>query len=235
MAHPPPPASGEKKHWWLRNRKVGSLQNLPTFSSGFSLLEFPICDLIKWVALILAFLHWVLMRFWMIFSFCSQIVEKYIKDARALMVTREQSNIASAMNLLDAALSLSPRLEEALELKARSLLHLRRFRDVADMLQDYIPSLRIASENPSSSSSSSSPSSSPSFSCLSLSSYNNTSSLRLCIEGVKLLPSRNSFADDNSPAPASWDDSLKCFSVPDLKRKVKGSFWKSFQKDCHWR
>lgn len=164
----------------------------------------------------------------MTFSSSSQIVDQYIRDARALMATREQSNLASAINVLDAALALSPRLEEALELKARSLLLLRRFRDVADMLQDYIPSLRIASENPSSSSSSSSPS------CLSFPSDNNNSSLLLCVEGVKLLPAINS-GDDLSPAPVSRDDSLKCFSVPDLKRKVKGSFWKSCQKDGHWR
>ncbi|MCI89173.1 DnaJ heat shock N-terminal domain-containing family protein, partial [Trifolium medium] len=70
-----------------------------------------------------------------------------------------------------------------LELKARSLLYLRRFKDVADMLQDYIPSLRMSNEDPSSVSSG---------------------------EGVKLLSS-----DSTIP-----DQSFKCFSVSDLKKKV---------------
>lgn len=80
-----------------------------------------------------------------------KIVDKYIKDARILIATQEQSEIASALSLLDAALALSPRFELALELKARSLLHLRRFKDVADLLQDYIPSIKIASDDSSSS------------------------------------------------------------------------------------
>ncbi|CAL0308497.1 unnamed protein product [Lupinus luteus] len=76
-----------------------------------------------------------------------KIVEKYIKDARSLIATQEHSEILSALNLLDAALAISPRFDEALELRARSLLYLRRFKDVADMLQDYIPSLRITNDD----------------------------------------------------------------------------------------
>ena len=78
------------------------------------------------------------------------MVDKYVKDARVLIASQEQSEIASALNLLDAALALSPRFELALELKARSLLYLRRFNDVADMLQDYIPRLKMASDDSSS-------------------------------------------------------------------------------------
>ncbi|KAI3780564.1 hypothetical protein L2E82_10548 [Cichorium intybus] len=86
-----------------------------------------------------------------------KIVDMYVKDARSLIASQEQSNIVSALNLLDAALALSPRFDIALELKATSLLHLRRFKDVADMLQDYIPSLslKMASDDSSVSSSSS--------------------------------------------------------------------------------
>ncbi|VVA29498.1 PREDICTED: Tetratricopeptide [Prunus dulcis] len=47
-----------------------------------------------------------------------KIVEKYMRDARSLIATHEQSEIASAVGLLDAALAISPRLEQALELKA---------------------------------------------------------------------------------------------------------------------
>ncbi|KAF8401356.1 hypothetical protein HHK36_012290 [Tetracentron sinense] len=123
-----------------------------------------------------------------------QIVDKYVKDARILMATQEQSEIASALNLLDAALVLSPRLETTLELKARSLLYLRRFKDVADMLQEYIPSFKMVSEESS------------------LSSDN--SSQQLSKERVKLLSSDNS-SSDSFPR----DPSFKCFSVSDLKRK----------------
>ncbi|OIT06970.1 PREDICTED: uncharacterized protein LOC109215411 [Nicotiana attenuata] len=83
-----------------------------------------------------------------------KIVEKYIKDAKILIASQETNEIASALGLLEAALVLSPRLEIALELKARCLLYLRCFKDVAYMLQDYIPSLRIPSDDTSSTSSS---------------------------------------------------------------------------------
>jgi hypothetical protein len=86
----------------------------------------------------------------------SQLVDKYIKDATTLMASEEANDVASALHLLDAALSISPRLETALELKARSLLFLRRFKDVADMLQDYIPSLKLDDEGSASSQGSSS-------------------------------------------------------------------------------
>ncbi|KAJ0512850.1 hypothetical protein HanHA300_Chr10g0350781 [Helianthus annuus] len=54
-----------------------------------------------------------------------KIVDMYVKDARSLIASQQQTNISSAINLLDAALALSPRYETAMELKASSLLHLR--------------------------------------------------------------------------------------------------------------
>ncbi|GLU07283.1 hypothetical protein SLE2022_242470 [Rubroshorea leprosula] len=142
-----------------------------------------------------------------------KIVYKYIKDARVLIATREQSEIASALNLLDAALALSPRLEIALELKARSLLNLRRFKDVADMLQDYIPSLKMmmASEDSGSVSS-------------------DNSSQQLSRERVKLLSSNNSSSD--SPGR---DPTFKCFSVSDLKKKVLAGLCKNCETEGQWR
>ncbi|XP_022769794.1 uncharacterized protein LOC111313388 [Durio zibethinus] len=140
-----------------------------------------------------------------------KLVDKYIKDARCLIATQEQNEIASALNLLDAALALSPRFEIALELKARSLLYLRRFRDVADMLQDYIPSLKMSSEDSGSVSS------------------DNTSQ-QLSRERVKLLPSNNSSSD--SPGR---DPSFKCFSVSDLKKKVMAGLCKNCEKEGQWR
>ncbi|XP_057483381.1 uncharacterized protein LOC130770093 [Actinidia eriantha] len=138
-----------------------------------------------------------------------KLVDKYVKDARALIETREQTEIAYAINLLDAALALSPRLELALELKARSLLSLRRFKDVADMLQDYIPSLKMESNDSSSS----------------LSSEN--SSQQLSRERVKLLSSGDSPGRDRS--------SLKCFSVTDLKKKVMAGLCKNCDEEGQWR
>ena len=135
------------------------------------------------------------------------MVEKYIKDARNLIATQEQSEVASALNLLEAALAISPRLEQALELKAKSLLYLRRFKDVANMLQDYIPSLKMANED------------SGSFS-------SDSSSQQLSREGVKLLSSSES---------PSRDQSFKCFSVSDLKKKVMAGLCKSGEKEGQWR
>lgn len=134
---------------------------------------------------------------------------KYIKDARNLMATQEQSMIVSALSLVEAALALSPRLEPAVELKARSLLCLRRFKEVADMLQDYIPSLKMPNDDSAS-----------------LSSDNSSQSLQLSREQVNLLSSNS----------ADSDHSFKCFSVSDLKRKVMAGLSKNY---CHsqdqWR
>ncbi|KAI6694626.1 hypothetical protein NL676_022336 [Syzygium grande] len=148
---------GEKKHWWLTNRKA---------------------------------------------------VGKYIKDAKNLMASQEPSEIASALSLLDSALALSPRLELALELKARCLLQLRRFKEVADMLQDYIPSLKLASDDTTSSSSS------------------DGSSQQLSRERVKLL---------SSPRSPGRDPTFKCFSVSDLKKKVMAGLCKNCDKQGQWR
>nr|DAD28849.1 TPA_asm: hypothetical protein HUJ06_030317 [Nelumbo nucifera] len=89
-------------------------------------------------------------------SSLNNIVEKYVKDVWLLIATQEHSEIASALNLLDAALALSPRLESGLELKAQPLLYLRRFKEVADMLQEYIPSYKMVYEESSLSSDNSS-------------------------------------------------------------------------------
>ncbi|KAE8699600.1 hypothetical protein F3Y22_tig00110576pilonHSYRG00010 [Hibiscus syriacus] len=138
-------------------------------------------------------------------------VEKYVKDARSLIATQEQDDIISAINLLEATLAVSPRLETALELKARSLLYLRRFKDIADMLQDYIPSLKMSADDSGSVSS------------------DNTSQ-PLSRERVKLLPCNNSSSD-----PPACDSSFKCFSVSDLKKKVMAGLSKNCNREGHWR
>ncbi|XP_054804861.1 uncharacterized protein LOC129307928 [Prosopis cineraria] len=137
-----------------------------------------------------------------------KIVEKHIRDARALIATQQQSEIASALNLLDAALAIYPRLDKALELKARSLLFLRRFKEVADMLQDDIPSLKMTSED------------SASFST-------DNSSQQFSREGLMLLSSSSELS--------GRDQSFKCFSVSDLKKKVMAGLFKSCDKKAQWR
>lgn len=80
-----------------------------------------------------------------------KLAEKYIGHARHLLSSQEPADIHSAISLLDAALKLSPQWDKALELKARALLCLRRFKDVANMLHDFIPSFKqqvLALENP---------------------------------------------------------------------------------------
>lgn len=137
-----------------------------------------------------------------------KLVDKYVKDARVLIATQEQSEISSALSLLDAALALSPRFELALELKARSLLYLRRFKEVADMLQDYIPSFKMACDETESICS-------------------DSSSQPLSKERVKLLSSPDSLGRD---PPV-----FKCFSVSDLKKKVMAGLWKNCEKQGQWR
>ncbi|XP_015062344.1 uncharacterized protein LOC107007985 [Solanum pennellii] len=144
-----------------------------------------------------------------------KIVDKYIKDAKFLIATQEPNEIASAVNLLDAALALLPRFELALELKARSLLYLRRFKDVADMLQDYIPSLKMTVDETSSSSTSSSGSS-------------DNSSTQFSRERMKLLSS-------GSGSPGRDEPGFKCFSVSDLKKKVMAGIYKNCDKEGQWR
>lgn len=139
-----------------------------------------------------------------------KMVDRYIRDARVMISTRDENEINSALSLLDAALSLSPRSESALELKARCLLFLRRYKEVADMLQDYIPSYKMAYSDDSSGSSS------------------DNSSQTLSRERVKLLGS-------SSDSPGCDYSSFKCFSVSDLKRKVLAGIFKSCDKDGQWR
>nr|GMD63975.1 DnaJ subfamily C member like [Ipomoea batatas] len=139
-----------------------------------------------------------------------KIADKYVKDAKVLIASQDAGAMASALNVLEAALILSPRLELALELKARTLLFLRRFKDVADMLQEYIPSLKVAPDESSS--------------CSSSSESSDGSSRPLSRERVKLLSS----GDDSEP-------SFKCFSVSDLKKKIMAGLCKSCEKDGLWR
>ncbi|MCO5547023.1 hypothetical protein L7F22_000464 [Adiantum nelumboides] len=70
------------------------------------------------------------------------LVERHLGHATKLLLSNEPADIYCALNLLDTALKLSPRSEKAIELKARALLCLRRFQDVANLLHEFIPSLK---------------------------------------------------------------------------------------------
>lgn len=148
-----------------------------------------------------------------------KMVERYVREAKMLIATQEQGEIAAALGLLEAALSVAPRMEMALELKARCLLNLRRFKEVADMLQDYIPSLKMAIYDDSASSGSS-----------------DNSSSQLSKEHAKLLSSGGgSSVYPNEPEPEPAPAAIKCFSVTDLKRKVMAGLNKNREKEGHWR
>ncbi|GAB2302264.1 hypothetical protein Dimus_036279 [Dionaea muscipula] len=136
-----------------------------------------------------------------------KVVEKYVRDARVMIATRDPAQVNSALSLLDAALARSPRFELALELRARCLLYLRRFKEVADMLQDYIPSYKMAPDEHSSGSS-------------------DYSSQQMSRERVKLLHSGDSEPDSLG---------FKCFSVSELKRKLLARLCNNSQKQGNWR
>ncbi|KAH9306654.1 hypothetical protein KI387_011058, partial [Taxus chinensis] len=129
------------------------------------------------------------------------LAEKHLSNAQALLGSQEPSEIYSALNFLDAALDLFPRCEKALELKARALLYLRRFRDVADMLEDCIPSVRFREDIFSSESS------------------------PISREKVKLLPGH--VQDDRFRASAF----LKCFSVSKLRKKLLAGLSKRRERE----
>lgn len=138
-------------------------------------------------------------------SFFNQIVDKYMKEAKNLIASKDPNDVESALSLLESALSVSPRYELALELKARSLLYLRRFKDVADMLHDYIPSLKFSGED---------------------SGIGSSESSRESVSLLNELPSHGG---------VSGDSSFKCFSVSDLKKKVMAGLSKNCNEQGQWR
>ncbi|CAL9133556.1 unnamed protein product, partial [Musa acuminata var. zebrina] len=149
-----------------------------------------------------------------------KVVDKYLREARVLISTQEQSNVSAAVGLLDAALAISPRHEAALELRARSLLFLRRFREVADMLQDYIPSFKVGSGGGGDDDSSSSLGGAGDHSSV-------ASSAPISRERVKLLSPARERSDG--------DRSFRCFSVSELKRRLVAGLSKSSDREGQWR
>ena len=114
----------------------------------------------------------------------------------------------AALGLMTSALEMSPRAEAALELRARALLTLRRYRDVADMLRDYIPSCAK--------------------SCLGDVAATTTSSCSSGSGAELLSPDRDRF-------DAGATRFLCCLDVSDLKRRLVASFSRSSSTEAQWR
>ncbi|CAN6176734.1 unnamed protein product [Urochloa humidicola] len=146
----------------------------------------------------------------------NKVIGRFLDDARAALAvaaaapdTEDADDAAAAaLGLVSLALEVSPRAEAALELRARALLALRRYRDVADMLCDYIPS--CASKGDSSSSCSSGSGDLASASILS--------------------PDR-----DRSDAGAGATRFLCCFDVSELKRRLAVGFSRNSSSEAQWR
>lgn len=149
------------------------------------------------------------------------MANRYVKDAKYLIGAGGENEVVSALNLLDAALVLAPRYEQALELKARSLLYLRRYKDVADMLQEYLPSMRSGGDE---------------------SSGSDNSSQQFSREQAKLLVSSSSSSSSTCSSSSlselqDRDSSFKCFfSVADLRRKIMaGLLCNCCENESRWR
>lgn len=137
------------------------------------------------------------------------VVDRYVRDASSLLASGYHSDgVSAALSLLDAAIAISPRHELALELKARCLLHLRRFQDVADMLLHHLPSYKLQiSQEP----------------------VDYSDDEASSEQGTKLLPS-----DGEGDG---GEIMVKCISLKDLKRKVMASFSRGSEdgEELRWR
>uniref|UniRef100_A0ACD5YBX5 Uncharacterized protein n=1 Tax=Avena sativa TaxID=4498 RepID=A0ACD5YBX5_AVESA len=155
-----------------------------------------------------------------------KVIRQYIGEARAALDAAAQGGDAgddaaagAALGLVAAALEMSPRMEAALELRARALLALRRYRDVADMLRDYIPSCgkSCAGDDSTSSSSSSSCSS-------------GSGDLAGASRAGLLSPGR-----DVSVSGAGASRFLCCFDVSEIKRRLVAGISRSSSDETQWR
>lgn len=68
-----------------------------------------------------------------------QLAEKNFRCAKGLISTGEREDFEKALVHLDIALELHPKWEKALELKARALLYLKRFKEVVELLHEFMP------------------------------------------------------------------------------------------------
>ncbi|KAF0910109.1 hypothetical protein E2562_001337 [Oryza meyeriana var. granulata] len=154
-----------------------------------------------------------------------KVIDKYLREARAILAAALEAgsgDAVAALGLVDAALELSPKMEAALELRGRALLALRRYRDVAEMLRDYIPSCaKTCSGDDTLSSMSSSLSSSGS------------GDLGTISRAKLLSPDRH--RSDAAEAGAAAARSFRCFDISELKRRVLAGLSKNPNTDTQWR
>lgn len=155
-----------------------------------------------------------------------QVIDKYLREARAILAAAPESgggDAVAALGLVDAALELSPRMEAALELRARALLALRRYREVAEMLRDYIPSCGKSCSGDDTASSSSA-----------ASLLSSGSGDLGTISRAKLLSPDRHRSDDAEP-DARPVRSFRCFDISELKRRVLAGLSKNPNTDTQWR
>ncbi|KAL5210085.1 hypothetical protein ABZP36_005708 [Zizania latifolia] len=154
-----------------------------------------------------------------------KVIDKYLKEARAILAAAPEAgggDAVAALGLVDAALELSPRMEAALELRGRALLALRRYREVAEMLRDYIPSCaKTCSGDDTLSSTSSSLSSSLS------------GDLGTMSRAKLLSPDRH--RSDSAETGTAAARSFRCFDISELKRRVLAGLSKNPNTDTQWR
>uniref|UniRef100_A0A453ALD4 J domain-containing protein n=1 Tax=Aegilops tauschii subsp. strangulata TaxID=200361 RepID=A0A453ALD4_AEGTS len=156
-----------------------------------------------------------------------QVINGYIGEARAALAAAaardgdggDDSAAAAALGLVGAVLEMSPRMEAALELRARALLALRRYRDVAEMLRDYIPSCAKSCAGDDTATSSSS------TSCSS-----GSGDLACASRAGLLSPGR-----ELSVSGAGASRFLCCLDVSEIKRRVVAGLSRSSEAETQWR
>ncbi|KAH7437752.1 hypothetical protein KP509_05G087000 [Ceratopteris richardii] len=70
------------------------------------------------------------------------MADRELEKAKLLISKRKKEHVEAALEQVESALELRPHWEDALELKARILLYLRKFKDVIELLRDHLPSLQ---------------------------------------------------------------------------------------------
>ncbi|KAI5009173.1 hypothetical protein ZWY2020_010221 [Hordeum vulgare] len=156
-----------------------------------------------------------------------KVINGYIEEARAALAAAaardgdggDDSAAAAALGLVAAVLEMSPRMEAALELRARALLALRRYRDVAEMLRDYIPSCAKSCAGDDTATSSSS------TSCSS-----GSGDLACASRAGLLSPGR-----ELSVSGAGASRFLCCLDVSEIKRRVIAGLSRSSEAETQWR
>ncbi|MCO5564666.1 hypothetical protein L7F22_018333 [Adiantum nelumboides] len=76
-----------------------------------------------------------------------QLAERNLRRAKELISTGEREDFKGSLHHLNTALELHPNFEKAFELKARVLLYLKRYKEVVELLHEFLPSAKLAEEH----------------------------------------------------------------------------------------